>query len=104
MREDHPRFVELGAEVLAIAPETRDSARAFHDRNPMPFPLVYDEEHDVFDRYDVVRALASLGQRPALFVVDGEGIVRFNHVGTQQWQIPGNDEVLEVVRGLAERR
>jgi hypothetical protein len=42
----------------------------------------------------------SLGQRPALFVVDREGVVRFDSIGTQQWQIPSNDNVLAVVASL----
>jgi hypothetical protein len=44
--------------------------------------------------------MMSLGQRPALFVVDGEGVVRFDSIGTQQWQIPTNDNVLKVLAGL----
>ena len=42
----------------------------------------------------------SLGQRPALFVVDRDGIVQFDSVGTQQWQIPSNDNVLTVLSSL----
>jgi len=48
----------------------------------------------VFDAYDVASRLSSLGQRPAVFVVDRQGIVRFDSIGTQQWQIPSNDTVL----------
>lgn len=50
--------------------------------------------------YGVASKLTSLGQRPALFIVDRDGIVRYGHVGTQQWEIPGNDEVLEVCRSI----
>jgi hypothetical protein len=44
--------------------------------------------------------LASLGQRPAVFVVDQTGAVRFDSIGTQQWQIPSNDNVLLVLSSL----
>ena len=43
----------------------------------------------------------SLGQRPALFVIDRDGIVRFDTVGTQQWQIPTNQQVLRVLATFA---
>jgi hypothetical protein len=43
----------------------------------------------------------SLGQRPAVFVIDTGGIVRFDSIGTQQWQIPSDAAVLEVVAGLS---
>jgi thioredoxin-dependent peroxiredoxin len=98
LRDDYAKFTELNAEVLAIAPETPASADKYLKANPMPYPLLVDEDHAVFDSYDVVSKLASLGQRPALFVVDAQGIVRFNEVGTQQWQIPPNDQVLELLR------
>jgi hypothetical protein len=42
----------------------------------------------------------SLGQRPAVFVVDRDGTVRFDSIGTQQWEIPTNDAVLEVLASL----
>ena len=54
----------------------------------------------VFDAYDVVSTMMSLGQRPALFVVDRSGTVRFDSIGTQQWQIPSNDNVLTVLSSL----
>ena len=41
--------------------------------------------------------LSDLGQRPAVFVIGADGRVRFDAVGTQQWQIAGNDEVLAVL-------
>ena len=39
--------------------------------------------------------MMSLGQRPAVFLVGRDGVVHFDAVGTQQWQIPSNDTVLE---------
>ena len=81
--------------MLAIAPgglgnnvdKYVDKAGAF------PFPLV-DAKHKAFDQYDVVKKIASLGQRPALFVIDRDGVVRYNQVGTQQTNIPPIAEVL----------
>jgi peroxiredoxin len=66
----------------------------------MPFPLLLDGHHRVFDAYDVVSRLTSLGQRPGLFVVNAEGAIRFDSIGTQQWQIPDNDKVLTALEGL----
>jgi alkyl hydroperoxide reductase subunit AhpC len=69
-------------------------------RGPFPFPIVGDVDHRTFDAYDVASRALSLGQRPAVFVVDRDGTVRFDSVGTQQWQIPTNDAVLDVLREL----
>ncbi len=100
MRDDIDRFTETGAQVVAVAPDTLDGVARFVRDRDYPFPLLADTEHGVFDAYDVASTLMSLGQRPALFVVDRDGIVRFDSVGTQQWQIPSNDNVLEVLSTL----
>jgi peroxiredoxin Q/BCP len=100
LREDIERFREAGAQVVAIAPDTADGVARFVRDNDYPFPLLADADHVVFDAYDVVSTMMSLGQRPALFVIDRSGTVRFDSIGTQQWQIPSNDNVLKVVSSL----
>jgi len=94
LRQDYEQFRARGAEVLAIAPDTLGNAREYFQRHQLPFPGLVDETHTVYDRYDVQSKLTSLGQRPGLFIVDKAGIVRYAHVGTQQWQIPPNSQVL----------
>ena len=86
--------------MVAIAPDTLEGVEKFVRDNEYPFSLLADTEHAVFDAYDVVSTMMSLGQRPALFVVDTDGNVRFDSIGTQQWQIPTNDNVLKVVASL----
>ncbi len=100
MRDEIDRFTEAGARVVTVAPDTAEGVAKFVRDNDYPFPLLADTDHAVFDAYDVASRMASLGQRPALFVVDRDGIVRFDSIGTQQWQIPTNDNVLAVVKGL----
>ena len=100
MRDDIDRFTTAGARVVAIAPDTAEGVAKFVSGNEYPFSLLPDEDHVVFDAYDVINTLMSLGQRPALFVVDPQGVVRFDSIGTQQWQIPSNDNVLAVLSSL----
>jgi peroxiredoxin Q/BCP len=100
LRADIDQFKQAGAHVVAIAPDTSESVARFTRDNDYPFPLLADAEHRVFDAYDVINKLASLGQRPAVFVVDRTGVVRFDSIGKQQWQIPSNDNVLAVVSSL----
>ena len=64
------------------APDTAEGVAKFIEGNEYPFSLLPDADHAVFDQYDVVSTMMSLGQRPALFVVDREGIVRFDSIGT----------------------
>jgi peroxiredoxin Q/BCP len=100
LRADIERFEKTGAQVVAIAPDTAAGVARFTRDTDYPFPLLADPEHTVFDAYDVMNKLASLGQRPAVFVVDQTGAVRFDSIGTQQWQIPSNDNVLSILSSL----
>lgn len=100
MRQDIDQFTDAGARVAAVGPHTVDEVVSFTSGNDYPFPLLADAEHVVFDAYDVQSRALSLGQRPAVFVIDRDGIVRFDSIGTQQWQIPSDEAVLRVVRGL----
>jgi len=94
LRERYGEFQERGAEVLAIAPDTLERARAYFQRHDIPFPCLPDPDRRVYRQYDVKSALVSLGQRPGLFVIDAEGVVRYAYLGWQQWEIPTIDVTL----------
>ena len=100
MRDDHAQFANAGASVVAIAPESTAAIERYVSQHPVPYPILSDADHTVFDAYDVASRAMSLGQRPALFVIDRSGVVRFDTVGTQQWQIPTNQQVLKVLGSL----
>ena len=101
MRDRYSEFTERGAEIVAIAPDTLDSARSFFERENLPFQSLADPDRAVFRMYDVKSAMISLGQRPGLFIVDKDGIVRFAHLGFQQWEIPSVDETLAQLDALS---
>ena len=100
MRADYEKFTAAGASILAVAPESVAAVVRYEKDHPVPYPIVSDAGHTAFDVYDVASRAMSLGQRPALFVVDREGVVRYDSVGTQQWQIPTNEQVLSVLAEL----
>ena len=100
MRDDYERFTGLGAEVLAVSAEPGKRSEAYLRSHPLPYPTLVDEEHAVFDAYDVTSRMISLGQRPGLFVIDADGVVRFEEVGSQQYNIPPNEQVLKVLESL----
>jgi peroxiredoxin Q/BCP len=100
LRDDYERFTALGAEVLAISAESPRRSDAYLRSHPLPYPTLIDEDHAVFDAYDVTSRMVSLGQRPGLFVLDAEGVVRFEEVGAQQYNIPPNEKVLGVLESL----
>jgi len=100
LRDRYGEFQERGAEILAIAPDTLDHARGYFQRNDIPFPCLPDPDRGVYRWYDVKTAMVSLGQRPGLFVIDREGVVRYAYLGWQQWEIPSVDETLRELDAL----
>ena len=101
MRDRYAEFEERAAEVIAIAPDTLETARRYFQSNDIPFPCLADPNREVFRQYDVKSAMISLGQRPGLFVIDRDGVVRYAYLGWQQWEIPTVDETLRQLDALA---
>jgi peroxiredoxin len=100
LRDDYEWFQRLNAEVLTISAEPAAASERYLSTHPLPFPTLIDEQHQVFDAYDVTSRLLSLGQRPALFVVDADGLVRFDEVGAQQWNIPSDRKIVSILESL----
>ena len=95
MRDRYGEFQQRNAEIIAVAPDTLERAQSYFKQNAIPFPCLADPDRRVFRAYDVKSAMISLGQRPGLFVIDGAGVVRFAHLGFQQWEIPTVDDTLK---------
>lgn len=90
--------------MLAIAPSSGDKADQYVAKSgKFPFPLLSDRDHKVFDAYDVVSKLLSLGQRPAMFVIDAAGVVAYNQVGKQQTDLPTVDEIIDELKAVEGR-
>lgn len=88
-------------EVIALVRDTQEAAHDYSRKHHIPFPCLVDIQGKVYHQYEVKSTLLSLGQRPALFVIDREGLVRFAYLGSQQWEIPSNKEVLDVCRSIS---
>lgn len=85
---------------MAIAPHSVEELTAHLAKNTYPFTLVADEAGAAFDAYGVTSRMISLGQQPACFIVDTDGIVRFDAIGAQQWDLVGPKELIERLSAL----
>jgi peroxiredoxin len=96
-----PEFAKAGAELLGISVDGVWSHRAFAEDRHLHFPLLADFEPkgDVARRYGVYREDDGTTER-ALFVIDGDGIIRWSYrspVGVN----PGADGILDALDALA---
>jgi peroxiredoxin len=96
-----PEFRRLGAELVGISVDGVWCHRAFAETRNLHFPLLADFEPkgEVARRYGVYREHEGTSER-ALFVLDGEGVIRWSYrspVGVN----PGADGILDALERLA---
>ena len=107
---------EHGATLVAISPQTPDKSLTLAEQAELAFPVLSDVGNAVARRYGLVFALAADDRKlhsgvgidltafngddswelpaPAVYVVDGDGTIRFASVaGDYRWRV-GPDEVL----------
>jgi thioredoxin-dependent peroxiredoxin len=89
-------FTDLGATMLGISPQGVESHEAFSDAHGFDFPLLADTDKAVGEAYGVLGPLGFY--RRSIFVVDGEGIIRYAHRAIAGLTFRKTDELVEAVR------
>ena len=74
-RDDFSDFERVGAVLLGISPQDVDSHEKFAAKRDFPFPLLADTDKAVIAAYGVGAPI--LHVRRSVFVVDGDGVVRY---------------------------
>jgi peroxiredoxin len=95
-----PEFQQYRAELLGVSVDGAWCHRAFTQNRKLRFPLLADFEPKgaVARRYGVYRDGDGISER-ALFVIDGEGIVRWSYVSPIDVN-PGADGILQALEAL----
>ncbi len=93
-------YEAAGAKLVAVTPEPADSLPGTRKRLDIDFPLV-SVPPATLQRWGVWRE-GEPAPRPAEFVVDGRGAVRFGHVGRTAADRVSDETLLAVVRALGQ--
>ena len=95
---------EAGIRPVAISVDTPEDSRNLAQSQGYTFPILSDRNAEVIRRYDVVHAKAGItGEdiaRPAEFLVDSSGTVRWIHLTENYWVRATPEQVLEVAKLL----
>jgi peroxiredoxin Q/BCP len=95
--DDIDRFTEVGAQVLALSPQSVVSHDEFScKQGGFAFPLLADTDKAVGGTYGILGPLGFY--RRSVFVVDGEGIVRWAHKAVAGITFRPTAELIEAVR------
>ena len=94
--EDIGRFSDVGAQVLAISPQSVDSHAEFSCQNGgFAFPLLADEDRAVGEAYGIIGPLGFY--RRSVFVVDAQGTVVYVHRAVAGLTFKPTDELIAAV-------
>lgn len=90
-------FRSVGAQLLAISPQSVESHEAFScNQGGFQFPLLADEDKAVGAAYGILGPLGFY--RRSAFVVDAEGIVRYVHRAIAGLTFRPTEELVAAVR------
>lgn len=94
------QFEGLGAQVLAISPQSVESHEQFScKQGGFKFPLLADESKSVGDLYGVVGPLGFY--RRSVFVIDGSGVLRYGHRSAHGLTFKKTDELVRAIKDAA---
>jgi peroxiredoxin Q/BCP len=97
---DIDQFRSVEAQVLAISPQSIESHDGFSsDQGGFAFPLLADGDKAVGRAYGILGPVGFY--RRSIFVVDGEGAVRYAHRAVAGLWFRPTDEVVEAVRSAS---
>jgi len=89
-------FEALGAQVLAISPQSIASHDRFANKHGFRFPLLADTEKVVAGAYGTLGPLGF--PRRSVFVVDADGVIRYAHRAVAGFTFRPTKELVAAVR------
>jgi peroxiredoxin Q/BCP len=93
------RLTARGADVLAISPQTVESHEQFaRAEGGFGFPLLSDADKSAGRAYGIIGPLGFY--RRSVFVIDGDGVVRWRHSGLTGVTFQPLDAIEEAVAAL----
>ncbi len=97
-QKDLAKLTARGVQVVTISVDPSDVTKGLAAKQGYTFPMLSDTKGDVIRRYDLLHAGASDGAdiaRPAEFLIDEKGIVRWRNLTEDYTVRVRGDKVLE---------
>ncbi len=88
---------------MAISNEDTKRGAKLKEKLNLPFPLLADIDRRVIQEYGVFHHNEPKGRpisRPATFVLDGKGVIRYRYVGDSPPDRPAVEAILDAIPAL----
>ena len=104
IQDNLAKLEEVGIRPVAISVDSPEASRNLTQQAGYTFPFLSDPQTDAIRRYDLLHKGAGIdGQdvaRPAEFLVDSTGIVRWVNLTENYWVRARPEQVIEVAKTL----
>ena len=78
--------------------------RRYIEETGLPFNILVDESREVLKAYGVWQRIGFDAwniARPALFIVDRSGTIRYSFIGESQTEFPSHDDILPEIERVS---
>ena len=93
-------------QVVAVVAQRSEKVRRYVEDTGLPFDILVDDSRETVKAYGVWQRIGIDAwniARPALFLIDRRGIVRYSFVASTQFEFPTHEEILgEIIRLTAD--
>ena len=90
-------------QVVAVVAQATDAVRRYIEETGLPFNILVDESRDVLKAYGVWHRFGVDAwniARPAVFLIDSFGTIRYSFVGDNQQEFPSHEEICRAIDRL----
>ena len=88
---------------MAIVAQSSSVVRRYIEDTGLPFNILVDESREVLKAYGVWHRIGLDAwniARPALFLIDQSGTIRYSFVGESQDEFPDDEEIVDALQGM----
>ena len=93
-------------QVVAVVAQSSTVVRRYIEETGLPFNILIDESRDVLKAYGVWHRLGLDAwniARPALFLIDRTGAIRYSFVGDTQQEFPSHEEIVAALNSALQK-
>ena len=89
--------------IVAVVAQSSDAVRTYIEETGLPFNILIDETRAVLKAYGVWHRMGLDAwniARPALFLIDRSGAIRYSFIADRQNEFPSSAEIDRALDGL----
>ena len=92
-------------QVVAVVAQSSEAVRTYIEETGLPFNILIDQKREVLKAYGVWHAFGMFSwniARPALFLIDRSGAIRYSFIAHRQDEFPSSAEIDDALDELPE--